>query len=174
MINSILESCNRENKKVCSSYFVIISLIYIFILFHYIVCIYFFNDNFQNTLFIIGANASIYSLLYVGVLLFFIPSLLISKLNTSNNFYTMYFSVLFGFILNIMPIPLYANFTKIGFITLLFLIVIIALFIQKNHFIRTFKNLSITRIILIIIFSIQNFFSFGEILFMGGHINRFL
>ncbi len=175
MINLINKLRNKEKNINYLSCFVLISLIYLFILLYYMFCLFlFFNDDFQDMLFIINANASIYSLLYVGVLLFSMPFLLMSKLNTSNNFYTMYFSVLFGFILNIIPIPLYDNFTKICFITLLFIIVIITLFIQKNHFIYTIKNLSITRIILIIIFSIHNFFSFGEILFMGGHISNYL
>jgi hypothetical protein len=153
MINLINKLFNKENRINYLSYFVLISFIYSFIFVYYMFCLYLFiNKDFQNILLIINANASVYSLIYVGILLFIMPFLLMSKFSTLNNFYTMYFSVLFGFLLNVIPIPLYDNYTKAGFITLLFLIVIITFFIQKKHFIYTIKNLSTTRIIFIIFF----------------------
>ncbi len=174
MINQIQKPHNQENKITQLSYDVITSLIYSIILLYYIFCIYlFFNEDFQNILYLIPPNASTFSMLYIGIQLFFLPFLFMSKFNSSNNFFTIYFSVLFGFVLNIITIPFYDTFAKIWFITMLFIIVILTLFIQKKQFINTLRNLSIIRIILIIFLSFFNFLSFSEIILMGEHINMF-
>ena len=88
-----LTICNQEKKLVCTSYYIILLLIYSFSLFYFISSIYlFFNTDFQNMLLIINPNASIFSILYVGMLLFTLPFLSMSKLATPSNFYTIYFN----------------------------------------------------------------------------------
>ncbi len=173
MKNIILKFCNLENKKICSSYFVIILLIYSFILFFYVSSIYLsFNEEYKNTLFLVGSDISIFTTLYIGILLILQPVMFISKLMSFNNFYTLYFSGLFGFILNLTSFYLYNDWTRI-FIIILLAIAMVMVFIQKDHFLKVLKSLSTKRKILIIILSIINLFSFNEIVFMGQTINLY-
>jgi hypothetical protein len=164
---------NGVSRKVWYSYFVTTSLIYFFVFFYYLSCIYLsFNEEYKNTLFIVGSDISIFTTIYIGILLILQPVLFISKLMSFNNLYTIYFAGLFGFILNLMSLYLYNDWTRI-LIIILFAIALVMVFIQKEHFLKILKSLSTKRKILIIILSITNLFSFSEIVFMGQTINLY-
>ena len=162
----------RKHDIVYYSFIAILLLIYLFTMFFYISSIYlFFNEEHQNTLFIIGPHVSKFSFIYIGAFFLIQPIVFVSKLYSTRYFYTFYYSALLGFLLNSTSIYMYNFWTSCLILTILLIIVILTVLIQQKAFLENFKNMSRLRATFIVLFSFLNYFSFSEIVFMGQSID---
>jgi hypothetical protein len=164
----------KELVKLPISYVLVYILIYAFILIHYSLCIcLFYNEAYKNMLFNINHDLSMFSIIYVGALLILLPLLFTNKFYSKSNFYTIYFSLLLGFFLNCSTIFFFECWTDVLVGFELIVIIYLMVFIQKKHMFYMFKELSITRKIIIVIFSVLNLYSFSGLVFMGGTVCMF-
>jgi hypothetical protein len=171
-LNSLLEKWSNAVDK---SYVVISLLLSLFIFVYLSSSIYLhFSDEYQNCLFLIGADITVYDVLYLVVFLFLQAITICLRTKKPNAFYALYFSLIFGFSLLFTDLFLYDDLTTTIILTLLFIIISTSLVIQRKHFVQSFKKLSLVFKVLVIIFSILNYFFISNVVFMGQRLTVIL
>lgn len=175
-MNNFLDSLIEKRPNIVDKSYVVISLLLSLFIFVYLSSsIYLhFSYEYQNCLFLIGADITVYDVFYLVAILFL--QAISIRLNTKkpNLFFALYFSLIFGFSLLFTDLYLYDDLTTTIILSLLFIIISTSLVIQRKHFVQSFKKLSPVFKVLVIIFSILNYFFISNVVFMGQRLTIIL